>query len=467
VNFVTFEFAAFFVLVFAVYWLLPFRAQNIFLLVASWVFYAAWDWRFLGLIAFSSCLDFVAGRKIHEARTLRGRRRWLMVSLTGNLGILAYFKYSNFFLDSLQVLADGVGWHLSLPTLQIILPVGISFYTFQTLSYTIDIYLGRLKPTRSLIDFAAFVAFFPQLVAGPIVRAREFLYQLEERRRFSPEKFEAGAIRFLAGFFKKAFIADTLAIHLVDPVFADPTAFDSGALWLALLGYTAQIYADFSGYSSMAIGSAGMLGFALPENFRFPYLARDFSEFWRRWHITMSRFFRDYVYIPLGGSRGSVVRTRWNLAVTTLVSGLWHGASWTFVAWGGLHGAYIMITHVIRSRAGDRDATGVGALVGWALTFLGAMLAWILFRAQSFPVAWAYFQGLFVGTGVSIAPTLMVWVAFAAFVFDHAWGFLEERSPVGLRRIPPFAQGVAYAAMIVFLYHAKPQNPNPFIYFQF
>jgi D-alanyl-lipoteichoic acid acyltransferase DltB (MBOAT superfamily) len=467
VNFVTFEFAAFFAVVFTVYWLLPRRAQNLFLLVASWVFYAAWDWRFLGLIIFSSGLDFVAGRKIDEAPTRSGRRRWLLVSLTGNLGILAYFKYTNFFLDSLGALADSVGWHLSMPTLQVILPVGISFYTFQTLSYTIDIYLGRLKPTRSLVDFAAFVAFFPQLVAGPIVRAREFLYQLEERRHFSSKKFEAGAIRFLAGFFKKAFIADTLAIHLVDPVFADPTSFGSGALWLALFGYTAQIYADFSGYSSMAIGMAGMLGFDLPENFRFPYLARDFSEFWRRWHITMSRFFRDYVYIPLGGSRGSATRTRWNLAVTTLVSGLWHGASWTFVAWGGLHGVYIMLTHVVRSRTGDEDAKGGAAFVGWALTFLGAMLAWILFRAQSFPLAWAYLTGLVGAHGAAVAVSPMVWVAFAAFLFDHAWGFVEERALVGPGRVPALVQGVAYAAMIVFLYHAKPQNPNPFIYFQF
>jgi len=464
-NFVSTQFALFFLSVFLVYWLLPRRGQNLFLLVASWAFYAAWDWRFLGLILLSTAVDFVTGRRIHEARDHRVRKRWLLVSLGVNLGILAYFKYAGFFLESLVELAGVVGWSLSAPTLRIILPVGISFYTFQTLSYSLDIYLRRLEPTRSLVEFAAFVAFFPQLVAGPIVRAREFLYQLQAERTFRWERFEQGALRFATGFFKKAVIADNLALLLVDPVFASPGEYGTGTLWLAALGYAAQIYADFSGYSSMAIGAAGMLGFDLPENFRFPYLARDFSDFWRRWHITMSRFFRDYVYIPLGGSRVTNWRIRGNLAVTTLVSGLWHGAAWTFVAWGGLHGLFIMGNHMVR---GERRPPGlVGSVVGWAVTFTGVLLAWILFRAPSFGAAGVYVRGLVGQAGLTIAPGGLILFCLSAVVVDHVAGWVHERRPGVVERIPPIVRGGYFVLLGVFAWHAMPREANPFIYFQF
>lgn len=464
-NFVSTQFALFFVSVFLVYWLLPRRGQNLFLLLASWLFYAAWDWRFLGLIILSTAVDFVTGSRIHEARDDRARKAWLMVSLVVNLGILAYFKYAGFFLESLVDLAGLVGWSLSQPALGIILPVGISFYTFQTLSYSLDIYLRRLEPTRSLVEFGAFVAFFPQLVAGPIVRAREFLYQLQAERTFQWDRFERGGVRFLTGFFKKAVIADNLALFLVDPVFAAPGDYGTATLWLAALGYAAQIYADFSGYSSMAIGTAGMLGFDLPENFRFPYLARDFSEFWRRWHITMSRFFRDYVYIPLGGNRISTWRTRANLAATTLISGLWHGAAWTFVAWGGLHGLFIMGNHALRAE--ERTGGPLGALLGWGVTFLGVLLAWILFRAQSFGEAAVYLRGLAGQAGTALAPGGLVLFCLGAVVVDHLAGWMDERRPGLGDRIPPGVRALYLVALVVIAWHAMPREANPFIYFQF
>ena len=464
-NFATIEFAVFFTAVFLVYWRLTRKAQNAFLLVASWLFYAFWDWRFLSLILISTVVDFVAGGRIASTGRTRTRRAWLTLSLIVNLGILGYFKYANFFIESAVATAASIGWSLSVPTLQIILPVGISFYTFQTLSYTLDIYLGRLQPTRSLVSFGAFVAFFPQLVAGPIVRAREFLFQLEEERTFEFGRFEMGLFRFLEGLFMKAVVADVLAMELVDRVFADPGAYDAGALWLAMVGYTVQIYADFSGYSSMAIGTAAMLGFEIPENFRLPYISRNFSDFWGRWHMTMSRFFRDYVYIPLGGSRVSETRTRLNLAATTLISGLWHGASWTFVAWGGLHGLFIMASHRLRnsSVAMSRGA----ALMGWASTLLGVMFAWVLFRAQSFTDAWVFFVGLWGGQGMSVDVPLVAGLAIVFVVAQHWIGWRGERRPVTGARTSQWVRAAYLVVLLLALQYGKPEAPNPFIYFQF
>ncbi|MEM9493870.1 MAG: MBOAT family O-acyltransferase, partial [Myxococcota bacterium] len=379
---------------------------------------AHWDWRFLALIVLSTLVDYTVGPLIHRESCQRKRTLWLCVSLTVNLGILGYFKYYNFFADSLIVLAQSAGLELSRTTLAITLPVGISFYTFQTLSYSLDIYRRQLEPTDSLAKFAAFVAFFPQLVAGPIVRAREFLHQLDRPRVFSFTDFEGGLTRFLFGFFKKVFIADTLGIYVVDPVFADPAAYTTATLWLAMLAYAVQIYADFSGYSSMAIGSAQMLGFRIPENFRFPYLATNPSDFWRRWHMTMSRFFRDYVYIALGGNRGSFARTQRNLAATTLVSGLWHGASWTFVVWGALHGLYLTINQQLRRLWPQRPslpAARIGSLlIGWLITQLAVCLAWVLFRAGDFATAWDYLTGMFTSSATAHATidgSVMIWLA--------------------------------------------------------
>jgi alginate O-acetyltransferase complex protein AlgI len=472
-NFASIPYLIFTAVVFFVYWHLSRRQQNLFLLAASYFFYANWDWRFLGLIIISTLVNFYCGGRIHRAARSGEKKFWLVLSLAISLGILGYFKYFNFFADSLAALAQSIGWHLSSSTLDILLPVGISFYTFQSLSYSIDIYRGRLRPTGSLIDFAAFVSFFPQLVAGPIVRASEFIFQLEKRRTFSGEDLQAGLVRFLMGFFKKTFVADTLAVYLVDPVFADPGGYSSGTLWLALVGYSVQIYADFSGYSNMAIGSARILGFRIPENFAFPYLARNISEFWRRWHMTMSRFFRDYVYIALGGNRLGGARTLVNLAVTTLISGLWHGAGWTFVIWGGVHGLYIATYHFWRTRRGrlgrEGGVTGIpGIISGWVVTQLAVCVAWVLFRSQDFGSSLVYLGGLVksAGTGTVDVPVL-IWLAFGAFAVDHFSGWIRENRPEIGAGIPSYVHAFAYTAMIIFLYHARLEVPNPFIYFQF
>ena len=464
-NFVSASYAVFFVAVLLTYWRLEQRGRLRLLLFASWYFYACWDYRFLSLIIISTLVDFLCGKRIHLAQTRTTRRRWLACSLTTNLGILAYFKYCNFFIDSMISLLNAGGLTLSPFVLNITLPVGISFYTFQTLSYSIDIYRGQLNPTSSLLDFATFVGFFPQLVAGPIIRAKDFLPQLQSARRFDTQEFQEGLRRFVYGFIKKAFIGDTLAIVLVDPVFKDPGSYGSASLWIGLIGYTVQIYCDFSGYSSMAIGSAKMLGFRFAENFNFPYLAWNFSDFWRRWHITMSSFFRDYVYIPLGGSRVSYRRNLLNLAATTLVSGLWHGASWTFVLWGALHGLYIAASHASLRRLGPNPDFAVKC-AGWVLTQLCVMLAWVVFRASDFASASIYLAGLFgrsAGTA-TVSLSALTLLAFALFVVDHS-----VRGRVSPLRAQAgwFADAMAHAAMIVLLYHCVPDAVNPFIYFQF
>jgi len=477
VNFATFEYFLFFAFVFVVYWRLSRPYQNALLCLASYTFYAFWDWRFLSLIIISTLVDYVAGRRIFVARTRRARKTWFALSLIVNLGILGYFKYYGFFLDSLTELAGTLGIYMPRSTMQIILPVGISFYTFQTMSYSLDIYREKLRPTDRLIDFAAFVAFFPQLVAGPIVRAREFLYQLEKDREFSVGDLEVGLRRFISGLFKKLFIADILGVYLVDPVFADPARYHAGMLWFAMLGYTVQIYADFSGYSSMAIGSARMLGFVIPENFLFPYLARNISEFWRRWHMTMSRFFRDFVYIPLGGNRRGQKRAIFNLAVTTLVSGLWHGAAWTFVVYGGLHGIFLSINQLWRRRAERSRGREMTRRIGiwswtqmpsWLLTFLCINLARILFRARDFSTAWEYFLGLFRWSGgETFAIPVLVYASILACIVDHLAGWLMEQEPGVIRRVPTAVQAAGYVAMILILFHGRPAHVDPFIYFQF
>ena len=472
-NFVTVAFVLYFTAVFVVYWRLDRRGQSILLLASSLYFYAQWDWRFLGLIILSALLDFVAGRRVHLATTPRARRGWLLVSLIGHLGILSYFKYFNFFAQSLAALLESFGIQASWTTLNIVLPVGVSFYSFHPMTYTLDIYRRQLKPVDSLLDFGTFVAFFPQLVAGPIVRASEFLYQLEVRRTFQPSQFHDGLRRFLLGFFKKAFVADYLALHVVDPVFTAPAEYSTGSHWLALLGYTTQIYCDFSGYSSMAVGSALMLGLKLPENFNFPYLATSMSDFWRRWHMSMSRFFRDYVYVSLGGNRKGMPRTVLNLAATTLLSGLWHGANWTFVVWGGLHGVFIAINQVWRSIARPAGALSVlgrvlATVASWVCVQSAVWLAWVIFRSTDFHSARVFLGGLFESAGTRvIALDMLMLVAFVSCVIDHLFGLWFERRGHARVYVPPLAEAAFFAVLIVFMFHAIPKDANPFIYFQF
>lgn len=362
-------------------------------LIGSYVFYGWWDVRFLSLIVASTGIDYVVADRIERAVDPRRRKQLLIVSLISNLGMLFTFKYFNFFRDSLAELARSFGVTLDYPTLNIILPVGISFYTFQTLSYTIDVYRGRLTPERSLLKFAVFVAFFPQLVAGPIVRARDFLPQLSRDRRFNWNHVVAGSVLILCGFFKKCVVADSLAPY-VDSVFAVPQLQTSATMLLGVFFYAFQIYGDFSGYSDIAIGLAKVMGYTFPVNFRRPYFADSFSDFWQRWHISLSSWLRDYLYIPLGGNRRGPRRTYINLMLTMLIGGLWHGAAWTFVVWGGLHGFYLIAQRLV-SNIWSPPSNRAMRWVSGVVVFTLVCAAWIFFRATSFGNAMDVYQRIF------------------------------------------------------------------------
>ena len=338
-------FLGFLSVVLMVYPRLHWRRQNLFLLAASYYFYGTWDWRFTSLLMISTVVDYFVGQRIHMATEIRRRKLLLTISVMVNLGILGFFKYFNFFVDSLGVLLDGAGFDPHLPVLRIILPVGISFYTFQTMSYTIDIYRKRMEPTRNFIDFALFVSFFPQLVAGPIERARVLLPQIAAPRQVTRPMITSGLNLMLMGYLKKVAIADTLA-PLVDQIFSQPAGLDTGTLLTGVYAFAFQVYGDFSGYSDIARGVSRLLGFELLENFNAPYLSRSITEFWRRWHISLSTWLRDYLYIGLGGNRKGEFRTYINLFLTMLLAGLWHGAAWTFVVFGALHGVYLTVEKI-------------------------------------------------------------------------------------------------------------------------
>jgi alginate O-acetyltransferase complex protein AlgI len=398
-------FLIFLPIVFAAYWLIvPGRKQwqNSILLAASYVFYGWWDWRFLFLLVFSTGLDFFTGMKIHEAKSDLNRKVWLWISVCANLGFLGFFKYYNFFIESFMSLLGGLGFQAHPWTLQIILPVGISFYTFHGLSYVLDIYHGRIEPSRNWVNYCVFVSYFPLLVAGPIERATHLLPQIERPRRFSYHQAVDG-IRLIAwGYFKKILLADSLA-PAVNALFDNYTEYKGGSLLLGALCFSVQIYGDFSGYSDIARGVSKLFGMELLVNFRYPYLSRSIPEFWRRWHISLSSWFRDYLYIPLGGSRVGFWKSIRNIFVIFIVSGFWHGANWTFIAWGTIHALYFIPSFVFgsnRANTGDAFATGKwhpslaeSFKILW--TFLLVSLAWIFFRAESLSHAFDYIKHMF------------------------------------------------------------------------
>ena len=334
-------FLTFIVIVFLVYPRLRLRQQNLFLLVASYVFYGWWDWRFSILLLTSTVVDFWVGQGLQATESPKHRKYLLFISIAVNLGILGFFKYFNFFIESAATVLAAIGFDPHMPVLKVILPIGISFYTFRTLTYTIDIYRGKLSPTGSFVDYALFTSFFPQILAGPIERAANLLPQISAPRQVTRAKVLTGLNLILIGYFKKVAIADTLA-PIVGKIFDTPEAMSSGQLLTGMYAYTFQIYGDFSGYTDIARGIACILGFESMVNFNTPYLSRNITEFWRRWHISLSTWFRDYLYVPLGGNRLGPARTYANLFITMLLCGLWHGAAWTFVLWGGLHGLCLM-----------------------------------------------------------------------------------------------------------------------------
>lgn len=475
--FPTIDFAIFFVVVLTASWLLmPRRCWwRCLMLVASAVFYGWWDWRFLGLLGGSAIANHVAATAIGRLRSPAARRGVLVAAITANLGALAWFKYYGFLVTSVADTLAAVGVQVHLPLLQVVLPVGVSFFTFHALSYVIDVYRRVLRPA-TLQDFTLYLAFFPHLVAGPIIRAKDFLPQL--RRPRDPRKVDGSRAFWLitAGLFKKVVVANLLATRLVDPVFANPRLYAAPDVLAAIYGYAVQIFADFSGYTDIAIGCALLLGFQFPQNFDRPYTAVSLQEFWRRWHITLSSWLRDYLYIPLGGSRGSKAKTTRNLLVTMLVGGLWHGAAWTFVAWGGIHGAALAVERRVTGLRGEvgrgsarrRAGTVWHPLVGWLVTFNVVCLAWVFFRAESFSAAGTMLSRLATGWGQAqiCTPALVALIA-GSIATQFVPKDLGLRLEAAFSRLGPLPQAVALAAALFAIDALGPQGVAPFIYFQF
>ncbi len=396
------EYPFFLIIVFFIYWYVfrgKTKAQNGFILFVSYIFYGWWDWRFLSLIIFSSGIDYWVALKISRTGDSKKRRCWLGISLLVNLGLLCTFKYLNFFIESWLSLWASFGVNIHIQTLYIILPVGISFYTFQTLSYTIDVYRNKIAPSRDILVFFSYVSFFPQLVAGPIERAKHLLPQFQRPRYFSYEKGIDGLVQILWGLFKKVVIADNCAVY-VNEIFSQYSSMGAAALALGAVLFAFQIYGDFSGYSDIAIGSAKLLGFDLMANFKYPYFSRDIAEFWRRWHVSLSTWFRDYVYFPLGGSRGKLQMTIRNIFIIFAVSGFWHGANWTFIIWGLLNAVYylpLLLSERNRSHLGqvaeDRFLPSLSEIFSMITTFTLTCFAWIFFRSESLLHATSYILG--------------------------------------------------------------------------
>ncbi len=466
------EFAIFLPLVLILYCRLRHQQQNILLLIASYVFYAFWDVRFLSLILISTVVDYTVGLWVKRARQQDNGRQaqiGLSLSLIVNLGLLGFFKYFNFFTDSFIDLFHIFGITLTPTTLNIILPVGISFYTFQTLSYTIDVYRRKLEPTRNPLDFALFVAFFPQLVAGPIERAVNLLPQIQKPRTVTHTHLEQGVHLILVGLLRKVAVADTAGL-LADRYFAAPQNFTSLDLIAGILLYTLQIYGDFAGYSNIARGVSLLLGFDLMRNFKHPYFAINIADFWRRWHISLSTWLRDYLYIPLGGNRRGPRRTYINLMLTMLLGGLWHGASWNFVIWGGLHGLYLALHRYLRDMLPATPQIGISHNIrqfsSGLLTFCLVAFTWVFFRIPDWPTTQIYLAGLarldFSG-GLGLLPLLLL--ALIILITDVLQARADDE--FYFLRYPSLMQGAVVAEAILLIIFLSGGQNVPFIYFQF
>ncbi|TNE53467.1 MAG: MBOAT family protein [Bacteroidetes bacterium] len=477
------DFAVFLPLVFIAYWFLTQHSltdQNGLIVISSYIFYGWWDWRFLVLILFSTGVDYFVGRQLGRESVPLRRKALLWMSILANLGLFFFFKYSQFFIDNFVEAFRLFGNKLETSSLEIILPVGISFYTFQTLSYTIDVYRKKLEPTRDFIAFSAFVSFFPQLVAGPIERASNLLPQFHRKRTFEYTKAVDGMRQILWGLFKKMVIADNCA-ETANYIFEHSDQLGGSTLALGALFFAFQIYGDFSGYSDIAIGTSRLFGFDLKQNFAFPYFSRDIAEFWRRWHISLSTWFRDYLYIPLGGSReGRLISVR-NTFIIFLVSGFWHGDNWTFILWGALHAIFFLPLLLLGknrknldSIAHQKSIPGFGEFLGILSTFALVVLAWIFFRAENLGHAIQYFQGLFssslfsipVFEGKGVALVTMILVLFLILIEWKGRSAKHGLEQLGLNW--PRALRWSFYSMIVFLISLfMVTEETPFIYFQF
>ena len=467
------EFALFLIVVFTLYWFVfhkSLKIQNLLLLASSYFFYAWWDWRFLGLILFSSLVDFLIGEKIPETDSKNVKKLLLGISLTANLGLLFFFKYYNFFIQSFVDSFTLFGSQLDSVTLNIILPVGISFYTFQTMSYTIDIYREKIEPSRDVIGFLTFVSFFPQLVAGPIERASHLLPQFFKERKFDYDFAVSGIRIIIWGLFKKMVIADNASV-IVDGIFQDYNNQTSGVLVLGVIFFAFQIYGDFSGYSDIAIGTSRLFGFDLMTNFKFPYLSKNISEFWKRWHISLSSWFRDYLYIPLGGSRKGKWRSLIHVIIVFTVSGVWHGANWTFLIWGFIHG-FLYLPVFINKKGKDKEFTIISLrnIIPILLTFGMTCLAWVYFRSNSVYDANQYLVHMFtaVGTENLIFSTskhlLVTGIVLFGILLLMA---VEVRFSKMKKSEVTLNNKMLIGISLIILFMAAFKNPISFIYFQF
>jgi len=470
----SYTFAIFFSLVVITYYSIkPWRGRKIFLLVVSYIFYAVWNPPFVILLWISTIADWQFSKSIANAKQSASKQIFLIASLVVNLGLLGFFKYGNFILENTILLLNTIGIEYNPPPADIILPVGISFYTFQTLSYTLDIYFGKTKPWHSFLDFALYVTFFPQLVAGPIVRSDDFLQQCESKKIFVWSNLGWGVSLITLGLFQKVVIADALLAPVTESLYSVSGIPSFTAAWGGSLAFTGQIFCDFAGYSTCAIGTAICLGFTLPRNFHFPYAAVGFSDFWRRWHITLSTWLRDYLYIPLGGNRQSNLRTQINLMITMLLGGLWHGAAWTFVIWGGLHGIYLVVERYLKKILGHQviwKFSGVRLLLA-LFTFALTCLTWVFFRANSFTQALNIIRAMF---NLSSQPaiiniskqSLLTTVAIILAMLGIHLLFRDKSLEEITKSFPWWVTSLALTAMLyaIATLHAEDRS---FIYFQF
>jgi D-alanyl-lipoteichoic acid acyltransferase DltB (MBOAT superfamily) len=451
---------------------LPWKVKKTNLLLASYVFYGAWNPPFVILLWISTVLDWYVAKWLYVEERPARRRGLLMLSLAGNLGILGYFKYGEFLLENWQLAMQSIGIAYAPPEWSIILPVGISFYTFQTMAYSLDVYLRRERPAESFLDFALFVTFFPQLVAGPIVRPADLIPQFAAQPRVSSRQFFWGLGLVGLGLFQKVVVADTLLAPSADTVFGAGRPLHALDAWIGVLAFSGQIFSDFAGYSTTAIGVSLCLGFSLMSNFRYPYAAIGFSDFWRRWHISLSTWLRDYLYVPLGGNRKGRGRTYVNLMVTMLLGGLWHGASWTFVVWGGLHGTYLAVERYLTERfSGRRMLTSTASRIALALlTYLLVLITWVFFRARDFPSAWLLLRSMFGAAGEG--ERVLYWngiIAVAtvtAVMLTTHWRMRDTTLEAAVERTPAWIIAAAWTAML-FAVITTQGSGDAFIYFQF
>ena len=472
------DFAVFLPIVFILYWFITnknLKLQNFLIVIASYTFYGCWDWKFLTLIIFSTIVDYSIGILLSKEERLFKRKILLWTSIAVNLGFLGFFKYYNFFLDNFISAFSFFGMEINANSLNIILPVGISFYTFQTLSYTIDVYKRKLEPTKDIIAFSAFVSFFPQLVAGPIERATNLLPQFYNKRTFDYSKAADGMRQILWGLFKKIVIADNCAQY-ANEIFNNSPDYGGSTLVLGALFFTFQIYGDFSGYSDIAIGTSRLFGFNLMQNFNFPYFSRDIAEFWRRWHISLSTWFRDYLYIPLGGSRGGTWMKVRNTFIIFTVSGFWHGANWTFIAWGTLNAIYFLPLLLTNKNRNNLQIVAQGKLFPSSkelsfmlLTFGLTVFAWIFFRANDIGHALSYILEIFSSSILTIPEVLPKTLILIIIVFFYVEWLGREReyaiAHLGLKWRRPLRYAMYYAIIITIVWFRVEEQQ--FIYFQF